>query len=344
VASRFLILNRNKKSIALNLKEKKGREVFLKMVKTADVLIEGFRPGAMKRLALDYESLQANNPRLIYCSISSFGHDGPYRDVVAHDINILGLSGFLDITGTEDGKPVIPGVQISDFVAGMNAALAILIALMSRQSTNAGQFLDISMFDGMMTWMLDAARYSFAGQAVQGKGKGRLWGGFPNYNVYETKDGKFITIGSLEAKFKRTLLEKLGGEDFLGAEDGTTSSTFDDSDADVYNFLQRIFLTKTADEWMAELGPLNICIGPVNTLEEALAHPQTAFRNMVIDVEHPLEGKVKQIGSALKFSKTPSDVNRLPAPQLGEHTNEILNLLGYSEVEIKEMRKNKIIQ
>jgi crotonobetainyl-CoA:carnitine CoA-transferase CaiB-like acyl-CoA transferase len=200
------------------------------------------------------------------------------------------------------------------------------------------------MFDGMMTWMLDAARYSFAGQAVQGKGKGRLWGGFPNYNVYETKDGKFITIGSLEAKFKRTLLEKLGGEDFLGAEDGTTSSTFDDSDADVYNFLQRIFLTKTADEWMAELGPLNICIGPVNTLEEALAHPQTAFRNMVIDVEHPLEGKVKQIGSALKFSKTPSDVNRLPAPQLGEHTNEILNLLGYSEVEIKEMRKNKIIQ
>jgi len=344
MASRFLILNRNKKSIALNLKERKGREVFLKMLETADVLIEGFRPGAMKKLGLDYESLQANNPRLIYCSVSSFGHDGPYRDVSAHDINILGLSGFFDITGTREGRLAIPGVQISDFVAGTNAALAILIALISRQSTDAGQFLDISMFDGMMTWMLDAARYSFAGHAVPGKGMGRLWGGFPNYNVYETKNGKFITIGCLETKFKRALLQKLGGEDFLGAEDGATSSTFDDSDADVYDFLRRTFLTKTADEWMDELGPLNICVGPVNTLEEALSHPQTVFRNMVIDVEHPSAGKIKQIGSALKFSKVPIDVNRLPAPRLGEHTEEILNSLGYSETEIREMRINKVIQ
>jgi crotonobetainyl-CoA:carnitine CoA-transferase CaiB-like acyl-CoA transferase len=141
MASRFLILNHNKKSVALNLKEVGGRKIFMKMVREADVLVEGFRPGAMKKLALDYESLHKGNPRLIYRSISSFGQDGPYRDVVAHDINILGMAGFFEITGERDRKPVIPGVQIADSIAEMNAALAILIALIGREKTDRGQFL-----------------------------------------------------------------------------------------------------------------------------------------------------------------------------------------------------------
>ena len=343
-ASRFLILNRNKKSIVLNLKEDRGRELFLRLAETADVLVEGFRPGAMAKLGLDYESIRKVNPKLIYCSISSFGQNGPYRDVVAHDINILGLCGFLDITGTDEGKTVIPGVQISDFIAGTNAALSILIALISRRSTNVGQFLDVSMFDGMMAWMIDAARYAFAGHAVPEKNKGRLWGGFPNYNIYKTKEGKFITIGSLENKFKRILLEKLGGKEFLGTEEGATSSAFNDSDGELQSFLQETFLTKTVDEWMAELGPLNICVVPVSSVEEAVAHPQAISRSMVVDVEHPLEGTIKQIGSALKFSNIPIDVNRVPAPRLGEHTKEILNSLGYSEEEIEEMTTNSIVQ
>ncbi|MCK4819989.1 CoA transferase, partial [bacterium] len=223
MASRFLILNRNKKSIALNLKEDKGKKIFLEMVKEADVLVEGFRPGAMKNLGLDYESLRKINQRLIYCSISSFGQDGPYRDVVAHDINILGMAGFFDITGTKEGRPVIPGVQIADSVAGMNGALGIFIALISREKTGRGQLIDISMFDGIMSWMFDATRYVFAGEEVPAKGLGRLWGGFPNYNLYETKDGKYITVGSLETKFKRILLKKLGRDDLAGEEDGLTS-------------------------------------------------------------------------------------------------------------------------
>ena len=344
MASRFLILNRNKKSIALNLKEGKGQEIFFEMVKKADVLIEGFRPDAMKKLRLDYESVKQINPRLIYCSISSFGQDGPYRDVVAHDINILGMAGFLDITGVKGGAPVIPGLQIVDSVAGTNAALAILLALMTRVKTGKGQVIDISMFDGLMSWMFDAVRYSFAGEAVPKKGGGRLWGGLPNYNLYETKDGKFITIGSLESKFKRTLLKKLGRVDLYEDEAETTSSKIKQTDDELHTFMRKIFLTKTRNEWIKEFDELNICVGPVNSLEEALFHPQTAFREMIVEVDHPSSGRIKQVGSPLKFSDIPLDVNRLPAPRQGEHTREILSGLGYSKSSINELIKKNIVR
>lgn len=336
MASRFLILNRNKKSVALNLKDKEGRDIFLKMVESSDVLAEGFRPGTMKRLGIDYEALHSINPRLIYCSISSFGHDGPYRDAVAHDINILGMSGFFDITGMRQGPPVIPGVQIADSVAGMNAALSILIALIHREKTGKGQFLDISMFDGMLSWLFDAAKYVFAEESVPRRGEGRLWGGFPNYNTYETRDGKYITVGSLETKFKKTLLEKLGMEDLAAQEDGITSSRLKNSDQALHDSFQDIFLTRTRDEWMEELEGLNICVGPVNTLEEALSHPQAISRKMVVDVDHPSVGAIRQIGSALKLSDVPIDPNRNPAPLLGQHTREVLARLGYDEEQIDD--------
>ena len=331
VAARFLILNRNKKSVALNLKDAQGKEIFLKMVKKADVLVEGFRPGVMKKLGLDFESLHKVNPELMFCSISSFGHDGPSRDVVVHDINIMGMAGFFDVGGAAKGKPVIPGLQIADSTAGMNAAMAILIALLGRSQTSKGRFIDISMFDGVMSLMVDAARYVFAGQSAPGRGEGRLYGGFPNYNIYETKDGKYITVGSLEAKFKNALLKKLGRDDLAEKGRETTSSQLKESDHDLSLFLEKTFLTKTRDQWVKELGELNICVGPVNSLEEALSHPQTIFRNMVVDVEHPSAGKIKQIGSCLKISDMPLNPNRLPAPGLGEHTREILAGLGYGK-------------
>ena len=344
VASRFLILNRNKKSIALDLKKDEGREIFLKMVKEADVLLEGFRPGAMKKLGFDYESLQEINRKLVYCSISSFGQDGPYRDVVAHDINILGMSGFFHVTGIKGGAPVIPGLQIADSVAGMNAALAILFALMTKEKTGKGQLIDISMFDGVISWMFDAIRYAFAGESVPERGEGRLCGGFPNYNLYETKDGKFVAVGSLETKFKNVLLKKLGREDLIEHGAGATSTEFKDSDRELHTFFCDTFLIKTRDEWMAELGELNICVSPVNTMEETLSHPQALFRQMVLEVNHPSVGKIKQIGSALKFSDIPLDVNRFPAPRKGEHTREILGRLGYAESRINEMVKRKIVR
>ena len=344
MASRFLILNRNKKSIALNLKALKGQEIFLEMVKKSDVLIEGFRPDAMKKLELDYESIKKINPRLIYCSISSFGQDGPYRDVVAHDINILGMAGFFDITGVKKGAPVIPGIQVADSISGTNAALAILLALMTRAKTGKGQAIDISMFDGVMSWMFDAARYAFAEETVPKKGEGRLWGGLPNYNLYKTKDGKFITIGSLESKFKNILLKKLGWDD--GAEENTetTSSKIQEADRKLHTFMGKTFLTKTRDEWIKEFDELNICVGPVNSMEEALSHPQATFRDMVKEVDHPSAGRIKQLGSPLKFSNIPLNVHRLPAPQKGEHTREILGALGYSEDSINELIEENIVR
>jgi crotonobetainyl-CoA:carnitine CoA-transferase CaiB-like acyl-CoA transferase len=344
MASRFLILNRNKKSITLNLKRREGHEIFLEMVKEADVLLEGFRPGAMKKLGLDYESIKHINTRLIYCSISSFGQNGPYRDVVAHDITILGMVGFLDVTGVKGGAPIIPGIQIADSVAGTNAALAILFALMARAKTGKGQTIDISMFDGVMSWMFDAARYSFAGEGVPKRGEGRLWGGLPNYNLYETRDEKFIAVGSLESKFKKILLKKLGRDDLAEEEDEITSTKVTKTDEELHVLMKDMFLAKTRDEWMKEFEELNICVGPVNSLEEALSHPQAVFREMVLEVEHPSAGRIKQIGSALKFSYSHLDANRLPAPRQGEHTREILGELGYSEKSINDLILKNIVQ
>lgn len=344
MASRFLVLNRNKKSIAVNLKTDKGRKLFLRLAASADVLVESFRPGKVTKLGIDYATLEEMNHGLIYCSISSFGQDGPYRDTVAHDINILGMVGVLDITGAKGGPPAIPGVQIADSVAGMNAALAILLSLIDRGNTNKGRFIDISMFDGVISWIFDAARYHFAGAEVPKRGWGRLWGGFPNYAVYETKDGKYMTVGSLESKFKRLLLKKLGRLDLVRKDAQITSTQSANSDAELHRFLQKTFKAKTRDEWVTEFRELNICVGPVNSVEEALAHPATASREMVMVLSHPSAGEYKQIGTPLKSERKLACSDRLPAPLLGEHTREILLELGCRENEIDSLIDSKIIQ
>ncbi|MDY6971753.1 MAG: CaiB/BaiF CoA-transferase family protein [Thermodesulfobacteriota bacterium] len=337
MASRFLILNRNKKSVALNLKENKGRAVFLEMASTADVLVEGFRPGAMKRLGLDYEAVRESAPRLIYCSISSFGQDGPYRDVVAHDINILGMAGYFDITGRREGGPVIPGVQISDSVAGMNAAMAILMAVIGREKKARGRYVDISMLDGVISWMFDAARHVFAREDLPGEGKGRLVGGLPNYNIYETRDGRYITVGSIETKFRNTLLKALGREDLVEDTGEVTSSRPSESDQEVSSFLRQTFLLKTRDEWMEILGKLNICVAPANSLDEGLSHPQVVSRQMVLESEHPSVGRISQIGSPVHSPDALTDADRLPAPRLGQHTRQVLGSLGYKKEEINDL-------
>lgn len=340
MGARFHILNRNKESVAVNLKSEEGKQIFLKLVSIADVLVEGFRPGAMKKLGLDFESLQKLNPKLVYCSISSFGQDGPYKDVVAHDINILGMAGIFEITGIKDGPPVIPGLQIADSIAGINAALSILVTLVGREKTGKGQYIDTSMFDGVVSWLFDSARYVFAGEKVPGRGEGRLSGGFPNYSLYETKDGKYITVGSLETKFKNTLLTKLGREDLTDKGGSVTSTHASENDSEISTFLKETILTKTRDEWVRELEGLNICVGPVNSIEEALEHPQTLYRKLVVEDSSAPSGPIKLLGSPLPCSNP----LRKHAPKLGEHTRKVLSTIGYGEEEMEAFKKTGVIR
>ena len=343
VGSRHLILNRNKKSFSVNLKEEKGRDLFLQLCKSADVIIESFRPGTMKKLGLDYDQLSSRFPKLIYCSISSFGQEGAWSSVIAHDINILSMCGLLDITGTKQAGPVLPGLQIADSVAGMYATTAVLLALLDRKTTKIGRNIDISMFDGLLTWMFDAVSYVFAQRNVPGKGRGRLRGLLPNYNVYQTKDRKFIAVGSIETKFKRKLLEKLGWAGTDETEDSTTSqpTAYDD---ELYAFLKGTFRNKTLNEWMDELGELNVCISPVLSVEEALSHPATISRDMIVMGNHAKIGEYRQMGSALKSSIKLADTTRLPAPGHGQDTRAILSELGYTEEQIDSLIQAQIVR
>lgn len=343
VASRFLILNRNKNSFALNLKSNKGIEVFFHLAGKADILVESFRPGKMAEMGIGYEKIHEINPSLIYCSLSSYGQNGPYRDEVGHDLNILALSGVLDLMYGERGKPIIPGIQVADSITGMYAALAILAALLHRGKTGRGQFLDISMLDGVISWLFNSARYHFAGVHPPPRGKDRLSGGLPNYNLYQTRDGKYIALGALEKKFINSLLKYLRREDLIDTETGVTSTTVGgQKQRRMGAFLKKIFLMKTRDEWVRALGRLNICVSPVNTVEEGLSHPQVLHRQMVMEWDDSILGKIKQIGIPLKFSETHGEI-RNTAPGLGEHSLEILKSIGYSKDEIDDLIQEGIV-
>ncbi|MDO8688441.1 MAG: CaiB/BaiF CoA-transferase family protein, partial [Dehalococcoidia bacterium] len=327
-------LNRNKKSVALNLKDPAGRKVFLQMAEKADVILESFRPGTMAKFDLEYEDIRAVNPGIVYCSISAFGQDGPFRDIVGHDVNVLGISGLLDITGVRGGQPIIPGVTIADNAAAMFSALGILAALLARAKTGQGRFLDVSMLDSVMSWLFDSAQYQFAQGRTPGKSGGRLWGGIANYGVYETKDGKYITLGSLEPKFKEALLTQLGAVELIKGQG-------DAHNEELAEFLRRTFVTRTQAEWVQELEPLNLCFTPVNTIGEALSHPQVVARRMVIEMDDPQAGHTKGVGDPLKVSDPPVEPG--PAPLLGQHTREVLAGLGYSDGEIAEMKRRGVV-
>jgi crotonobetainyl-CoA:carnitine CoA-transferase CaiB-like acyl-CoA transferase len=262
---------------------------------------------------------------------------------VGHDINILAVSGVLDLMRAKGGRPVIPGVQLADSVTGMYSAIAILGALLHREKTGKGQFLDISMLDGVVSWLFNSARFYIAGHPLPKSGKERLSGGLPNYNLYKTKDGKYIALGALEKKFINTLLAHLGREDLIDSEAGVTSTTVGGQrQRRIGAFLRKIFLTKTGNEWLRELRSLNICVTPVNTLEEGLKHPQVLHRKMVVEVEDSIHGKIKQIGIPLKFSETPGEIRNI-GPRLGEHSIEILKSIGYNQKEIGAFIKERIV-
>jgi len=339
-------VNRNKKSITLNLRLEEGRHIFHQLAERADVVVEGFRPGVVKRLGVDYQTISRINPKIIYCSISGYGQDGPYHNLPGHDINYISMAGALNLIGEADRPPAIPLNLIADYGAGgMSAVIGILSALIARGKTSRGQYVDISLMDCVISLLAEVlGRYFRCGAGLK-RGEAALNGGYPYYNVYETKDGKFVTLGCLEPWLWKNLCHAIGKEDFTpfhAVEEHMAHSPEGEKWEEISFCLKQLFLTRTRDEWFEILSQKDVPIGKVYSLDEVFADPQVLHRKMVIEVEHPTEGKVKQVGIAIKLSNTPGNVRSLP-PMLGEHTEEVLTSLGYNKQRIDELRQKGVI-
>lgn len=334
----YQALNRNKKSIVLDLKTEEARKIFYQLAQEADVIFETFRPGVVERLGVDYETVSKLNPRIIYCSLSGYGQKGPYQNLPGHDLNYISLAGALSMIGPRDGPPSIPLNLIADYAGGsFHVVMGILAALVAREKTHKGQYVDIAMMDGVISQLtLIAYEYFYKGTIPQ-RGKDFLTGGKPFYNVYQTKDGKYISLGCLETHFWENLCRALGREDFIPYQHAK-----DEKQEEIFAFFRQIFLTKTRDEWFELFEDKNIAIGKVYSLDEVFTDPQVLHRQMIVEVPHPSLGKVKQVGIALKFSDTPGEI-RSTAPLLGQHTDEVLQQLGYNKSQIEELRGKGVV-
>jgi crotonobetainyl-CoA:carnitine CoA-transferase CaiB-like acyl-CoA transferase len=337
VGTCHLVVNRGKKSLTLNLKTPEGEKIFLNLTRQADVVVEGFRPGVMERLGLGYETLRKENPRLIYCAITGYGQDGPCREQVGHDINYISTAGLMDNTGLSDGPPVIPGVQIADLGGAMMALAGILMALFGRERTNRGQMIDISMTDAAFLLGINAASQYAMLRKNPLRGGERLTGGNVCYQVYRTKDGRFISIGALEEKFWSNLCCALSREDLIDELDAPA-----ERQKELIRIFQGIFATRTLAEWIEILEPADTCWAPVLTLEETFRHPQLQSRKMILPGEHPSFGMLQQLGIPIKMSGTPGEVS-FCAPEIGEHTYEILTKMGYDPQSLENLRNKGII-
>jgi crotonobetainyl-CoA:carnitine CoA-transferase CaiB-like acyl-CoA transferase len=334
----FNALERNKRSIVLNLKTGEAREIFFQLAEGADVILEGFRPGVVNRLGVDYGTLKGINPRIVYCSLTGYGQDGPYARRVGHDINYLAIGGVLGLGGTPGGAPLLPGVPIGDFAAGgMNASLGILAALMARERTGRGQYVDIAMTDGAVSLLTFALAWYFENGRVPERGNDWMSGGAPFYNVYETKDGKYISIGSGEPWFYQELCKALGREDLIPFQ-------YDEGEKrqEISRTFREIFRSRTLDEWLEYLGERDICVARVNEIDELAEDPQIRHRDMILELDHPEYGKVRHPGISIKLSETPGSVRRF-GPLAGQHTDEVLLDLGYSKERIADLRKERVV-
>jgi crotonobetainyl-CoA:carnitine CoA-transferase CaiB-like acyl-CoA transferase len=323
----FHAVNRGKKSLAVNFRNARGRQILLRLVESADVVFETFRPGLVQRWKIDYEAVKAINPRVVYCSLSGYGQDGPYRDRAGHDINYMAVSGLLDFNGLSGGVPVPPGVQVADMGGGMLAALTILAGLLGRAQTGMGGYFDVGMMDLAVSWAAPVigALFSATGQDPA-RGRGPLSGGLPCYNVYRTLDRGYLSFGALEPPLWATFCKTIEREDLLSRQ----------FEAAAIPEVAAIFETKSSRDWVDIFAGLEVCLEPVHAYSEMLAHPQVRHRGLVSE----REGQAPAVGSPLRrgLEQLP------PAPELGEHTQRILADAGYSEGEIQAFYKDGTIK
>jgi alpha-methylacyl-CoA racemase len=332
----YLALNRNKRSIRLDLKHEGGRQALLKLTESADILVESFRPGVLERLGVGYEVLRQANPALVYCPITGYGQDGPNRDRAGHDMNYLGLNGILGLTGEAGGPPIQSAAQIADLGGGgLTAAVGILAALQDARRSGEGQIVDVSMTDGSLAWLvMEAARY-FASGEVPRRGETLLAGGIICYRPYEAADG-WVTCGALEPKFWQAFCRGVGREDLIQHQ-------FEPPGSEPHREVAEIFRTRTREEWRAFNDEHDAMIEPILNLDEALESQLVREREMVVSYEQPELGEVRQLGFPIKLSRTPATIAR-PAPALGEHTNEVLTEGGYSSEEVQALEESGAVK
>ncbi len=333
----FRQINRNKKSIAIDLKSQEGRDIFLKLAATADVVMEQFRPGVVDRLGIGYKEVSEINPRIVYCALTGFGQDGPHRDRSGHDLNYLALSGVLGLTTDERGKPAMSGIQIADLAGGMIAGFGILAALLARERTGRGQYVDVSMFDVMVSMLPIAASHQFAGKRYEVGDKFVLSGSYPFYNVYETSDGKYMTLGALEPKFWANFCKTVAREDLVDKQ-------FSEGEAKAQLFAEvtSIFKSRSRDEWIEVMRDADCCCEPVLSLGEAFDHEQSKARQLVQEISTATDGVLKQLGFAYKLSDTPPRINTM-SPELGEQTDELLTEIGINIGEQARLKSEGIV-
>jgi crotonobetainyl-CoA:carnitine CoA-transferase CaiB-like acyl-CoA transferase len=327
----FEQVNRNKRSVALNLKTEAGRAVFERLVDGADVLVEGFRPGVMDRLGLDYPHLSGLNPRLIYATLSGFGQAGPYRDRAGHDLNYVALAGLLGLNAPPAGAPLVPSVQVADLGGGLLAAVAILAAVVARTRTGRGQRVDCSLFEAALAWLPAVfASYSQLGRSPA-PGEPMLSGGLPRYDVYRTSDGRYVALGALEAPFFEAFVERAGCRNVLSMDPDSQRAE-----------LRRVISARSRGEWLELIADVDTCFAPVNTLDEMLDDPQVQAASLVSALDDARFGRSPRLGIPCTLSDTPGSIRR-PPPALGEHTSEILAEVGVGPEGLRDLAARGVV-
>jgi crotonobetainyl-CoA:carnitine CoA-transferase CaiB-like acyl-CoA transferase len=341
-AAYFVNLNRNKKSLALDLKHPEGKALFFRLLDRADVVLENLRVGAVAKLGIDYARVRERQPRVVYCSISGFGQDGPYRDRAALDLVVQAESGMISITGEPGGAGVRAGVSIADITAGMYAAFGILAALHARQQTGRGQFLDVSMLEGQLGILSGMIGAYLADGIVPGP-LGTAYGALLPYQTFRTKT-RDIAIGIGSDKLWRTFCPLVGLSQIVDDPRYVTNARRNANRMSLVAALQEAFLTRTYEEWEAVLLPAGIPMGAINTIDQVVDHAQVRARASLVENTHPVAGSIRMTGPPVRMSDTPGNV-RTPAPLLGEHTEAILrDRLGMTEDEVARLNQAGIIR